>query len=87
MLKPDSSQREKDLLRAAEEYRQEIINSQKQIEQYRGAVTEHEGSIKKLHSQILLKDSELIKLTHENTNQKLKLQQQDQDLQNQRHAY
>ena len=87
MLKPDSSQREKDLLRAAEEYRQEIINSQKQIEQYRGAVTEHEGLIKKLHSQILLKDSELIKLTHENTNQKLKLQQQDQDLQNQRHAY
>jgi len=57
------------------------------IEGLKKKVLEQEQSAKSMQSRLIIKESELIKVTHENTTMKTKYEQMEQDLSSQKMAY
>lgn len=70
-----------------DDYQLEIIEQQKLIENLKKRLLEQEQSSKSMQSRLILKESELIKVTHENTGLRTKYTQMEQDLSSQKLAY
>ena len=85
--KPCGSQREENLCREVSQYKQQLIEKQKEVENLVMSVNEKDGFIQKLQNQMLLKDSEVITLTHELNQLKFNYSKTEQELHNQRVAY